>query len=74
MIYRSSIVQGFANIMKDIEAINENLETQYNEIHNTSRINDEDKEHKLYNEAQKQVCKAYDAVASLLSDILIRED
>lgn len=74
MIYPTSIAQGFVNIMKDIEAINENLETQYNGIHNTSRINDEDKEHNLYNEAQKQVCKAYDAVAILLSDILTRED
>ena len=74
MIYHSSIAQGFVNIMKDIEAINESLETQYSKVYNTNRINDEDNEHKLYSEAQMQVCKAYDAVALLLSDILTHED
>lgn len=74
MIYHSSIAQGFVNIMKDIEAINESLETQYSKVYNTNRINNEDNEHKLYSEAQMQVCKAYDAVALLLSDILTREE
>ena len=69
MIYTTAIAQDFVDLMKDIEAINVKLANKYLNV-----FSHDEEENKHFKEAEKSLNKAYDATASLLSDILTRED
>lgn len=69
MIYTPQIAQDFVDIIKDIEAVNVKLAKAYINIYGH-----DEEENPHFKEAERSLNNAYDATASLLSDILIRED
>ena len=71
MIFPTSSIQGFIDIMKDLEKINERLASQYYKIYGESSNEDS---HAGFSSAQMQVNRAYDEVASLLSEVLILKE
>lgn len=69
MIFPTSSVQGFLDIMKDLEKINERLSQQYYKLYGDN-FNCEEDNHSGFSKAQIKVNEAYDEVASLFSSVL----
>lgn len=69
MIFPTSSVQGFLDIMKDLERINERLSQQYYKLYGDS-FNCEEDNHSGFAQAQIKVNEAYDEVANLFSSVL----
>lgn len=67
MIFPTSSIQGFLDIMKDLESINEKISKQYYILYGESGGEDS---HIGFSTAQIEVNNAYDAVANLLSEVL----
>lgn len=67
MIFPTSSIQGFLDIMKDLETINERISKQYYVLYGENGNEDS---HSGFSTAQIEVNNAYDAVANLLSEVL----
>lgn len=73
MIFPANKVQGFIDIMKSLEIINEELFNEYISLYG-AKIEETSPSHCVFVETQNQVSQAVNAVAALLSDILIRKE
>ena len=71
MIFPTSSIQGFVNIMKSLESINKELENQYCKLYGDLSDNEPDEN---FSSAQLQINRAYDEVATLLSKTLILKE
>lgn len=69
MIFPTSSVQGFLDIMKALENINERLSQQYYKLYGDNFDCEEDN-HSGFAQAQIKVNEAYDEVANLFSSVL----
>ena len=74
MIYPSTTAQGFINIMSDIEALIEKLQKQYGKVYDNQDIDSLGTGYGSFSDAQMQLSGAYDAVATLLSEILTAKE
>ena len=74
MIFHSSTIEAFVNIMKNLEAANDDLFHQYTKLYDLGKDNEVQEQHPHYWEAERQIEKARDAVSLLISDMLTRED
>lgn len=68
MIFSTSSIQGFIDIMKNLESVSQELENQYCKLYGDLSDNEH---HKSFSYAQLHINQAYDEVATLLSKTLI---